>query len=284
MSRIHEAIRKAVKDHQPGVKSSMTTVDEILSTSSKVAGRLNAGRPQLASDTIRVSRFRHEMWRPDEKRVLFCREDSNASAREQFRSMRTKLIRFHSARNIKVVAIGSALSGEGKTFVATNLAYALAAQGDSSVLLIDTDLRRGCVADMLGAPTIPGLAEHLLKEISIEDVIQTGPQPHLYVLPSGARVAEPGELIANARFSRLISECRFVFDWVLVDTPPVIQFSDASTIASFCDAVLLVVKGATTPVQLAKRALEAYSEHVVLGAVLNHAEIDSSVENYYNYY
>ena len=69
MSRIHEAIRKAVKEHQPGVKSSMTTVDEILSTSSNVAGRLNAGRPQLAPDTIRVSRFRHEMWRPDEKRV-----------------------------------------------------------------------------------------------------------------------------------------------------------------------------------------------------------------------
>ena len=284
MSRIHEAIRKAVKDRQPGNGSSMATVDEILSTSSMVAAGLNAATPQPGPDTIQVSRFRHEMWRPDEKRLLFCREDSNASAREQFRSMRSKLSRLHNARNIKVIAIGSALSGEGKTFIATNLAYALAAQGDSRVLLVDTDLRRGSVADVLGAPAVPGLAEHLLKDAPIEDVIQTGPHAHLYVLPSGSRVAEPGELIASAGFRRLISECRLAFDWVLVDTPPVIQFSDASTIASLCDAVLLVVKGATTPVHLAKRALEVFSEHVVLGAVLNHAEIDSSVASYYNYY
>ena len=191
MSRIHEAIRKAVKDHQPGNGSNMATVDEIFSTSSMVAAGLNSDRPQ--PDKIHVSRFRQELWRPDEKRLLFCREDSNGSAREQFRSIRTKLSRLHNARDIKVVVIGSALSGEGKTFIATNLAYALAAQGDSRVLLVDTDLRRGSVADVLGAPAVPGLAEHLLKDAPIDDVIQTGPHAHLYVLPSGSRVAEPGE-------------------------------------------------------------------------------------------
>ena len=284
MSRIHEAIRKVAQNRQPGTVSAMATVEEILSTSSMVAAGIGGSRDGRKSDDIQIARCRREAWKPDQSRVLFCCEDSNASAREQFRSMRTKLSRLHSERNIKAIAVGSALSGEGKTFVATNLAYALAAQGDNTVLLLDTDLRRGSVANMLGAPVTPGLTEHLLDNVPIEDVIQTGPSAHLYVIPSGSRVAEPGELIANARFRRLIADCHSVFDWVVVDTPPVIQFSDASTIANLCDAVLFVVKGSATPVHMAKRALQVFSEHEVIGAVLNRIEVDSSLAKYYNYY
>lgn len=69
-----------------------------------------------------------------------------------------------------------------------------------------------------------------------------------------------------------------------MDTPPVIQFSDASTIANLCDAVLIVVKGGATPVHMAKRALQVFSEHEVIGAVLNRAAMDASVAKYYNYY
>lgn len=282
MSRIHEAIRKIAKDRQPGTGSTMATVEEILSTSSMVAAGVDAARNDREPDKIQILFSRQEVWKPDQQRVLFCSESSNTSAREQFRSMRTKLS--HNAQNTKILTIGSALSGEGKTFIATNLAYALAANGDSRVLLMDTDLRRGCIADILGAPAIPGLAEHLQNGTPIEDVLQTGPNSNLYVITSGSRIAEPGELIANARFCKLMAQCRSAFDWVVVDTPPVIQFSDANTIANLCDAVLLVVKADGTPVHLAKRALEVFSEHVVLGAVLNHAEIDSSVASYYNYY
>jgi capsular exopolysaccharide synthesis family protein len=286
MSRIHEAITKAAKDREAKTSFEPATVEEILSAG-YLAGRGTRTPPSAGPDNdsrVQPIVCTHEMWDPDKRRVLFCSDEADAVVREQIRSIRTKLSRLHEVQKTNVIAVCSAISGEGKTFVAVNLAYALAAQRDGKVLLIDCDLRRGSAADYLAARSTPGLAEYVVDQQPLRDVLQTGSNSRLYLIASGRRVAEPGELVGDSRFSGLIQQCREMFDWIIIDTPPVVQFSDATVIANLCDGVLLVVRGGSTPVSIAKRAVQAFNEGAILGAVLNCTDIVASLSKYYNYY
>jgi capsular exopolysaccharide synthesis family protein len=216
--------------------------------------------------------------------MLFASDAADAQAREQFRLVRTKLYQLREQRRIGVIAIASALPGEGKTFVAANLAHALTLHGEKRVLLVDADLRRGSLAEVLGARRNPGLSQVLRDEEPAEAAIQQGLNGALHLLPSGRRVQEPGELICSSRMEELIHNLRPAFDWIVIDTPPVTQFADAGDIANLCDGVLMVFNSGVTPMHLAKRAVEVMSTHTILGSILNRMENMTEMSKYFDYY
>jgi capsular exopolysaccharide synthesis family protein len=290
MSRIHEAISKAAHEQKVSTQGGLTSVEEILSAGFLVSGGTHAAAQREKVQTSALSAAvspgscRKEEWFPDNKTMLFLSEAAHQPAREQFRAMRTKLNRLREQRPLTVMAITSALSGEGKTFVSANLAHALGLQREQRVLLIDADLRRGSLAGVLGAPIEPGLSEFLRGVEPVEKILQQGENGSLYLIPSGARIQDAGELIGGSRFRELILRLKPEFDWILIDTPPATQFADAGVIAGMCDGVILVFGSGMTPVHLAKRMAREFKKQSILGAVLNRTDDAIKDAKYFNYY
>lgn len=290
MSRIHEAIRKAALEQRYASPGTLTSVEEILTTSYAVTGKGPAGAKNGhgvdggVDDGNILQRCETVDWRPDKRYMLFASETPDLPGREQFRALRTNLSMIAEQRELKVVGIASALSGEGKSFVSANLAHSLAIQREQRVLMVDCDLRRGTLAGLLGARPGPGLTEYLRGGNSLASVIQHGSGSGLYLIPSGERVQEPGEMITSSGLGQLLAQLRPLFDWIVIDTPPTIQFADAGVIADLCDGILLVFGAGMTPVQLAKRAARELKNHVLLGAVLNRGDEAKQNAKYYSYY
>lgn len=290
MSRIHEAVKKAVLEQQPAAVPTMSTVEGILSASYTLNGAglpakasVDApGHPSPGADLLQGVHTGE--WDPDKKRMLFFADDPDTPGREQFRSLRVKLYQLREKRDLKVIAVGSSLSGEGKSFVASNVAHALSLQREQKVLLVDCDLRRGSIAGFLGARPTPGLAEYLRNQQPLEAVLQRAPSGNLFVIPSGAHVPDPGELIGSLRMRELVSHLRPHFDWIVIDTPPAVQFADSGVIANLCDGVLFVLGSGLTPVPIAKRAVHSLREDRILGIVLNRAEDADQAAKYFSYY
>jgi Mrp family chromosome partitioning ATPase len=146
-------------------------------------------------------------------------EDTHEKAAEQYRIIRTKLVQ-HPA-SPRVIVISSVDSGDGKTVTSINLAATLALKSQVTVLLIDGDLRRGAIADLLGIPETPGLADVLGKTCSRADaIVQLEQFGNLHVLPAGTRLTNPTELLDSPQWQLLIQELRQDFEYIIVDSPP----------------------------------------------------------------
>ncbi len=144
--------------------------------------------------------------------MLSSSSTSDLPEGEEFRTIRTNLYQFREKRGLKIVEIASTLSGEGKSFIAANIAHALALPRKEKVLLIDCDLRRGSAAGLLGAKPGPGIAEYLQGAASLKDVLQHGKMGgSLYLIPSGLRMHDPGELIGSFKLEELFSQLRGIF-------------------------------------------------------------------------
>jgi receptor protein-tyrosine kinase len=192
------------------------------------------------------------------------------AAREQYRRLAAALHQAQIASAIKVVMIASAVPAEGKTLTAANLALTLSESYHRRVLLVDADLRRPSLHDIMNIKGAPGLTEILTAS---ED--HTLPLHHvssrLSVLPAGVATLDPMAALASQRMRHILDEARELFDWIIVDTPPVGLLSDANLVAANVDGVVFVVKAGSTPYDLVKRGLEALGPERLLGVVLNRA-------------
>jgi capsular exopolysaccharide synthesis family protein len=215
---------------------------------------------------------------------------------EQFRGLRSQIYQFLDQGPLKTILVSSGMPAEGKTFVAANLAMNLARNKSHNILLIDADLRSPSLHNILGAPNVPGLAEYLAGTAEINDILQRNQDPHIVeagglrripdvtFIPGGMGGDNASELVANHRIEQLIATLSPHFDWILVDSPPVLVFTDAVDIARAADAVLLVARGATTPYTVAQRAQAAFGNSRILGFVLNAVKnVPRNSSYYYNY-
>jgi len=186
---------------------------------------------------------------------------------------------------LKKILVTSSLPKEGKSFVAANLAQALAWQQGRRVLLVDGDLRASRLHLALGSASTPGLSEYLQGEVDEFKMMQRGVMENFFFVPAGRPNAHPGELIANGRLKVLLSRLEGLFDWIIVDSPPVVPVSDAGLMANACDGVLLVVRSCATPSDLALKARAEFEDRLLLGVVLNGAKSNSaSYGKYYGAY
>jgi capsular exopolysaccharide synthesis family protein len=204
---------------------------------------------------------------------------------ESYRNLRSALLfmAVEGARP-KVVLITSALPSEGKSTVAANLAQALALSG-SRVVLVDCDLRKGVVHERMGLSREPGLTEVLRGKVGLDQAIQTNSVANLSFITRGKSVSDSADLFLGPTFARVISQLREQFDYVLVDSSPVLATDDATTLAPSMDGTLFVVRGNYTGGKQVSEALDQLYQRQakILGVVFNRANSSASSYHYYKY-
>lgn len=217
-----------------------------------------------------------------DRRVVTLTAPASAAA-EQYRSLYYRLERMREARPMKVIALTSAMAGEGKTVTAVNLALAAArANSDRRILLIDADLRRSNVAEVLGIRSKGGLAELLAGDCEVRDVVRRFNSTQLAVIPAGTTPEEPTQVLASARMKQFLKAVRDNFDEVYVDLPPTLPFADAGILGHQADGVLVVIRANVTPMKAVNQAVEQLGGAPLLGCVLNGAEVSATpyMKNY----
>jgi polysaccharide biosynthesis transport protein len=205
---------------------------------------------------------------------------------EAFRSLRTSLVFTSGSEHTRVVAVTSSQPLEGKTTTAANLALALAL-GGARVLLIDADMRRPGLHKTLGMENGIGLSHLLVGQARVRDAIQKTPEPNLLVITAGRTPPNPSELLASERMNSFLLNLQHgPFDWVIVDTPPVLAVTDAVILAPKVSGVVFVIGSEMTRRAHAERALETLrsSRPRALTAVLNRVDFDRNKYYYSRYY
>jgi len=171
-----------------------------------------------------------------------------------------------------VIAISSPGAADGKTTTAINLAGALAQAPDARVLLIDGDLRGAAMAGRLGLHDTggPGLVDVILNpRLSLADVVNTRPHLNLSVVTAGRAPATPYEVLKSPRLGELLAEARRRFDYIVLDTPPLVSVPDCRVIGKWVDGFLIVVTAHRTARRLLEEALKVTEPAKVLGLVFN---------------
>jgi protein-tyrosine kinase len=268
VSRIHEALKRAEEDRAAAQAVHLESVVPFaVSATAPSVSPLPAPGSEFSYATV-LSRCAPSSWSPDTKTMLFYNSEQ-APGTEEFRTLRSRLYQLREKRPLKKVLVTSSLPKEGKSFVAANLALALARQQGRRVLLIDADLRASRLHLALGTSATPGLSEYLLGEADEFGIMQRGTTENLLFIPAGRSTSNPAEMIANGRLSILLGQAEPLFDWIVIDSPPAVPVSDAGLIANHCDGVLMVVRSDATPSDVARKARAEFDDKLLLGVVLN---------------
>ena len=304
MSRIYEALQKAESERgaefQDRGQQSVGLAEydipraplETLEPSPTIS---EARASYVPGSKLNLGAIETKPWSPDLRQLPALLE--RGPAVEQFRSLRSRIYELRDIKPIKSILISSGLPQEGKSFVATNLAISLAQNKNAKVLLIDGDMRRYTIHQLLGCEAQPGLADYLAGRSTILEVMQR-PEPASITAAAGQRIGglssltfiaggnggdRAADLSNNHLFGELIAAVSPHFDWIIVDSSPVLPVSDGVNLARSCDGVLLIARGGVTEYTDAQRALHELKGANLLGVVLNAAEKPPQVGTYYGY-
>lgn len=303
MSRVHDALRRAEQllDGTQGAPSpendgralvvkdeaslaGTNAPEEVANPASSVRGLM---RPETAGLQIDARTFlgrcRSIPFRPAPEAHLIDPDQPHDGASEEFRSLRTRLNHMQAQQDLRVVVCTSASPAEGKTFTACNLALAQA-QLEMPVLLADLDLRRPVVHQQFQCERTPGFSDFLLGEKSLEECILHVEGTNLYILPAGSAVRNPLELLNMRPVRYTLDSFRKVFNWVILDTPPLLFSADANLLATITDGIILVVRIGSTTYDSVVRAIQTLCENNVLGIVANGARAGELYSKYTYYY
>ena len=199
------------------------------------------------------------------KDPLITQGSAQSTRAEAMRQLRTNLQFVNVDRPLRSVVVSSALSGEGKSTTACNLAIAFAEAG-KRVIVVDADLRRPKIAEYLGLEGAAGLTNVLAGQTHIRDVVQPWGNSGLWVLPSGSVPPNPSELLGSGNMADLLTALTGAFDVIIIDTPPLLPVTDAAVMATVADGCLLVSRHAKTTVAQAGAAAAAL---IAVGAKLH---------------
>ncbi len=202
---------------------------------------------------------------------------------EQYRGLRHVVEQLHKTADLSVIAVSSPETADGKTTTAINLAGALAQAPEARVLLVDADLRRSSMGDLLGLGDIGGygLVDAILAPgLALQDVVRRCPPFNLSVLPAGRRPASPYELLKSARLEGLLEEARRRYDYIVLDTPPLVPFPDCRVVGKWVDGFLVVVAAHKTPRRQVEEALNVMDPAKIVGLVFNRD--DRPLSGYYD--
>ena len=205
---------------------------------------------------------------------------------ESFRTLRTAIMTMYAGEGTKIMVVTSAQPLEGKTMTACNIAMALA-YGGARVLLIDADMRRPGLHRPLRLTNDRGLSQVLVGQARVRDVIQRTVDPNLLAITAGKAPPNPSELLASERMKTLLTNLTHgPFDWIVLDTPPVLAVTDAVVIAPMASGVTFVIGAEMTRRRLAERAVDtiAASHPKMMAVVLNKVDFARNKYYYSRYY
>jgi protein-tyrosine kinase len=315
MSRIYEALQKAeserksdrrepeseIQDQPPSAAMSTAVADpdDAVFATPRFADLPIVTEPypepstrRLNGDSLDLSRIPTRPWAlslPELPALL-----ERGPAVEQFRSLRSRIFELRDISPLKTILVSSGVPQEGKSFISTNLAVSLARHKNSKVLLIDGDMRRYTLHQILGCESHPGLADYLAGKADVLEVMQrpevlqtptgvTPILPNLTFIAGGNGGDKAADLSGSPRFGELIRQVSPHFDWIIVDSSPVLPVSDAVNLARWCDGVLLVARGGVTKFPVAQRAQSELKSSKILGFVLNAVQETPEIGGYYGY-
>jgi len=213
---------------------------------------------------------------------LICVTDNESPAAEAFRLLGVRLRGLRRRRPLRKVLITSTIPQEGKSMVSGNLACTLALKAPERTLLIEGDLRRPSLTQMFGIGSVPGLNEWLQGERTLMNCIYYLEGAGSWILPAGTYSSNPLELLQSGRLPELMDQLAAWFDWIIIDSPPILPLADASVWMRLADGVLLVTRQGTTEKRQLQRGLEAIESKKLIGALLNSST--NSAHNDYYYY
>src|SRR5581483_2943129 len=217
---------------------------------------------------------------PDGRAVFWT--DPTGFAFEKFRFLNVRLREMRQIRPLKRLLITSSIPEEGKSLVSANITGALARKKDR-VLLIDGDMRRPTLASALGIGRLEGLAEWLQGNSQLPSNIYHLREQGFWFMPAGSPPERPLELMQSGRLNLLMKQLSEIFDWVVIDSPPVLPLADTSVWMRISDGVLLVARQGTSERKQIERSLEMLNKEQLLGVVMN-GSTSTDPKNYYQRY
>lgn len=218
-----------------------------------------------------------------QKTFLDVQKNGDAMAAEAYRTLRTRLLRLHAKNSATLINITGTAEGEGKTLTAMNLALCYTQIQGSRVLLVDADLRtRGLSAKFL-MERFSGLGNVLEDQCSYESAIARMEKSNLYVMPAGTSSMPAPELLSRSAWAEFTGWAKRMFDVVIVDSPPALDFADFELIAEVCDGIVLVTRSGKTKRQALARILEQLDRKKLLGIVFNDSN-ELPAQGYYERY
>jgi len=258
----------------PDLKTSNTagaTLDAVGSTRS-VQKRL----PEFARWEVEAERVEPRLVSITQPHSSYC---------EEYRTLRTHVLHKSQRRKRQSIVVASVNPAEGKTITSLNLAWLLAQTDGVKALIIDSDLRMPSLTDYLGIETDKGLSDILTGNSSVEDSIVRLEPAGLHLLPGGDARNDVAELLSGPRFKEILREVREMFDYIIIDAPPLGVFTDATVLINQADGAILVVRSGRTKYAAVDRALESLPKDRMLGVILNQSEEVLNESTYgYGYY
>jgi protein-tyrosine kinase len=251
----------------------------------KTAGAtLNAvgGAARIASERHLPS---FTTWNVEAERVeprLIAITEPHSNYCEEYRSLRTQVLHRSQRQKLQSIVVASVNAGEGKSITALNLSWLLAQTDGVKALVIDSDLRMPSLTDYLGIETDKGLSDILAGRASLQESIIKLEPSGLHLLPGGEARLDVAELISGPKFKEILRQAREMFDFIIIDAPPLAVFTDATVLINHADGAILVVRAGRTRYSAVDRVLEALPRERMLGVVLNDSE-DVINETHYKY-
>lgn len=204
-------------------------------------------------------------------------------AAEHFKVLRGNIVHPADGRKIKSVLVTSSLGGEGKTMVSCNLAVSIAQSLDPYVMLIDADVRRPNVHNMLGLGKVKGLTDYLETRTPLSDYLVKCPLDKMTILEAGSKVRNPAELMTSDKMKHLLKEARERYQdrFIVIDSPPVNLAAETLVLAQQVDAIVMVVRYGVSDRNAIEEALTKLDREKVLGMVFNGFEVTPRKYSYY---
>ena len=277
MSRVHDALRRAEQ-------SGLLTSPAARQGGPRTGAALIDNGPNLAGLLEQVEEI---PFRVATDSLLIDATRPHEPPMEEFRTLRTRLNHLKSLQPIHTVVVTSPSPAEGKSLTAANLALAEANLADNTTLLADFDFRRPIVHTMFGIDRSPGITDYLLGRVPLHQAMKKVAGTNLYILTAGEAVINPLELLNLREVKMLLDRLPALFNWVVLDSPPLLFAADANLLSTLCHGTLLVVRIGHTTIDSVTRAMQSLCNNNVLGIVVNGArrgELYSKYTYYHSYY
>jgi protein-tyrosine kinase len=273
MSRLYEALRKSeTENQQNGVAiPEIPRPAEVFSSFSACPVELDS------TEGVRT------MVSPESHLVAMT--EPQGLAAEKFRVLVTRLNNLRAQRELKSVQVTSGIADEGKTLIAANLSWTLARHAKSRVLLVEGDLHKPALNSVFGLRPLEGIRQWWSKPNGqISSYLHKVDDVSMWLLPSGGQCDQPVEILQSGRFAEQFAQLIGLFDWIVVDSTPLLPMADANIWNRLVDGMLLVVREGVTPLKALKKGLESLDNAKLLGVVLNGASEFDRVNYYDQYY
>jgi capsular exopolysaccharide synthesis family protein len=212
---------------------------------------------------------------------LVCLTDNNSLAAEKFRFLGVSLQHLQRERQLKKMLITSTIPQEGKSMVSANLACTLSRRSQKRILLVEGDVRRPSLSHLFGLEKVVGLCECLQGDGDLVKSVHHLAEPGVWFLPAGSAPANPLELLQSGKLSVMMDQLSDWFDWIIIDSPPVMPLADTSVWMRLADGILMVVRQGVTEKRQLERGLEAIDPKKLIGSLLNGSRRRTSSDYYY---